>query len=117
VHPFSAMLCDRRHESFSFLTRMHRTQTPAQTAHARNVLARSANLCDIRRKLSPSHMSDQNFWQMYFWLAQCDAFEEASADPSLSSSWAVMSGGSDGGDADVVSVSRNSPRESHVDAL
>eukprot|EP00290_Baffinella_frigidus_P032088 CAMPEP_0180274634 /NCGR_PEP_ID=MMETSP0988-20121125/5426_1 /TAXON_ID=697907 /ORGANISM="non described non described, Strain CCMP2293" /LENGTH=188 /DNA_ID=CAMNT_0022245871 /DNA_START=67 /DNA_END=629 /DNA_ORIENTATION=+ len=51
--------------------------TPAQAAHAGGVLAQSGNLRAIRRELSPSQLTDHQFWQIYFGVTQRDTLDAA----------------------------------------
>mmetsp|Transcript_19218 Transcript_19218/g.44317 ORF Transcript_19218/g.44317 Transcript_19218/m.44317 type:complete len:156 (+) Transcript_19218:10-477(+) len=48
---------------------------PAQEAHAKRVLEQCPNLGMIRFDVCPKHMTDEQFWQIYFIISQGDVMD------------------------------------------
>mmetsp|Transcript_46801 Transcript_46801/g.95714 ORF Transcript_46801/g.95714 Transcript_46801/m.95714 type:complete len:151 (+) Transcript_46801:186-638(+) len=59
---------------------------PTQEAHAKSILELSENLRNVRFKLCPSVLKDEDFWQIYFIIVQGDSM----ALDDLDNSWAML---------------------------
>lgn len=59
---------------------------PAQEAHAKSILERSENLRNVRFRMCPSVLKDEDFWQIYFIIVQGDSAALGESD----SSWAML---------------------------